>query len=262
MTTARSCRAFPVAALVAVALAVATLIALGAATPAQADTIHRSYVYQGAKYKIEADYNDDDDDGPRGWYLEAEYRGPVNKKKTSYTIPKSFKITYKGKKRTVHVKEIGDRAFYKCKKLTTFRSKNYRINEIGREAFYGCSKLKSLPKLTAIDYTDDDDDDYECEIGTKAFYGCKALKSVTVRLRSYELLVRGGAFENCTALSKVKLEGSDGDAHLSAKAFRNCGKLRAIEGLGKLESLGLRANSLKGTPLQGKVTGFNRNPYI
>lgn len=303
MTTARSCRAFPVAALVAVALAVATLIALGAATPAQADTIHRSYVYQGAKYKIEADYNDDDDDGPRGWYLEAEYRGPVNKKKTSYTIPKSFKITYKGKKRTVHVKEIGDRAFYKltkvkkvtckanidsigdkafygcknlkifnapkaaitsvgdrafykCKKLTTFRSKNYRINEIGREAFYRCSKL------TAIDYTDDDDDDYECEIGTKAFYGCKALKSVTVRLRSYELLVRGGAFENCTALSKVKLEGSDGDVHLSAKAFRNCGKLRAIEGLGKLESLGLRANSLKGTPLYGKVTGFNRNPYI
>ena len=309
MTTARSCRAFPVAALVAVALAVATLIALGAATPAQADTIHRSYVYQGAKYKIEADYNDDDDDGPRGWYLEAEYRGPVNKKKTSYTIPKSFKITYKGKKRTVHVKEIGDRAFYKltkvkkvtckanidsigdkafygcknlkifnapkaaitsvgdrafykCKKLTTFRSKNYRINEIGREAFYGCSKLKSLPKLTAIDYTDDDDDDYECEIDTKAFYGCKALKSVTVRLRSYELLVRGGAFENCTALSKVKLEGSDGDVHLSAKAFHNCGKLKTIEGLGKLESLGLRANSLKGTPLYGKVTGFNRNPYI
>lgn len=176
MTTARSCRAFPVAALVAVALAVATLIALGAATPAQADTIHRSYVYQGAKYKIEVDYNDDDDDGPRGWYLEAEYLGPVNKKKTSYTIPKSFKITYKGKKRTVHVKEIGDRAFYK--------------------------------------------------------------------------------------LTKVKLEGSDGDVHLSAKAFHNCGKLKTIEGLGKLESLGLRANSLKGTPLYGKVTGFNRNPYI
>ncbi len=85
---------------------------------------------------------------------------------------------------------------------------------------------------------------------------------MTVRLRSYELLVRGGAFENCTALSKVKLEGSDGDVHLSAKAFHNCGKLRAIEGLGKLESLGLRANSLEGTPLQGKVTGFNRNPYI
>lgn len=299
MTTARSCRAFPVAALVALALAVATLIALGAATPAQADTIHRSYVYQGAKYKIEADYNDDDDDGPRGWYLEAEYRGPVNKKKTSYTIPKSFKITYKGKKRTVHVKEIGDRAFYKlakvkkvtckanidsigdkafygcknlkifnapkaaitsvgdrafykCKKLTTFRSKNYRLNEIGREAFYRCSKLKSLPKLTAIDYTDDDDDDYECEIGTKAFYGCKALKSVTVRLRSYELLVRGGAFENCTALSKVKLEGSDGDVHLSAKAFRNCGKLRVIEGLGKLESLGLRANSLSARPFRAR----------
>lgn len=85
---------------------------------------------------------------------------------------------------------------------------------------------------------------------------------MTVRLRSYELLVRGGAFENCTALSKVKLEGSDGDVHLSAKAFHNCGKLKTIEGLGKLESLGLRANSLKGTPLQGKVTGFNRNPYI
>lgn len=172
----REARHGAVVALLALALAAAALIALGAATPAHADAIHRSYVYQGAKYKIEADYNDDDDDGPRGWYLEAEYRGPVNKKKTSYTIPKSFKITYKGKKRTVHVKEIGDKAFYK--------------------------------------------------------------------------------------LTKVKLEGSDGDVHLSANAFRNCGKLKAIEGLGKLESLNLRANSLEGTPLSGKVTGFNRNPFI
>lgn len=148
MTTARSCRAFPVAALVALALAVATLIALGAATPAQADTIHRSYVYQGAKYKIEADYNDDDDDGPRGWYLEAEYRGPVNKKKTSYTIPKSFKITYKGKKRTVHVKEIGDRAFYKLTKVKKVTCKA-NIDSVGDKAFYGCktSRSSTPPRL-------------------------------------------------------------------------------------------------------------------
>ena len=90
----------------------------------------------------------------------------------------------------------------------------------------------------------------------------QALKSVTVRVRSYELLVRGGAFENCTSLQKVKLEGADGDVHLSAKAFRNCGKLKAVEGIGRLESLSLRANTLAGTPLYGKVSGFNRNPFI
>ena len=72
----------------------------------------------------------------------------MNKKKTSYTIPKSFKITYKGKKRTVHVKEIGDRAFYKLTKVKKVTCKA-NIDSIGDKAFYGCktSRSSTPPRL-------------------------------------------------------------------------------------------------------------------
>lgn len=297
-SVSRSSRLGSLALAGAFAVAAAVVLALVAAAPAFADqTMYRTI--NGAEYKITADYNDDRDDGPLGWHLEADYRGPVSKNKTTYTIPKTVKVAFQGKTRTVRVTEIdsyafyklkkvkkvvckaaiteiGDKAFYGCKKLTTFKSnapitsigdrafegcknlktfksKASRIHDVGYKAFFNCTKLASVPKLTAVEYGEDDADDYQCEIGSKAFANCKSLKGVTVQLKSYRLTVGTAAFENCTKLAHVKLEGSYGDVRIDSRAFKGCTALTRVTGLNKLDLLHANHTAFVGTPLDGKV---------
>lgn len=293
--SAKWVRLLPAAVIAALA---AFLLVLVSAAPAHADQIFYKTI-GGAKYKISADYNEDRDDGPLGWQLEADYRGPVNKKKSSYTIPKTVKVSFRGKTRNVPVTEIDDKAFYKlvrlkkvtckasiesigdkafygcknlvkftskapitsigdkafygCKKLTSVTAKPYRLREVGPWAFYNCVKLTSVPKLTAIEYGDDDEDDFTCDIKARAFCNCKSLKSVTVRLRSHRLNIGEGAFEKCARLEGVALEGSEGDVVVKARAFAGCQRFGKIAGYERLDYFRAKDSSFQGTPLYGKV---------
>lgn len=284
----------------AAAVLAAILLVLLSSVPAHADQVLYKTI-GGAKYKISADYNDDRSDGPLGWQLEADYQGPVNKKKSSYTVPKTVKVHFRGKTRNVPVTEIDDRAFYKlarvkrvtckaaidsigdkafygcknlekfsskapiasigdkafynCKKLKSVTAKPYCLREVDACAFYNCAKLTTFPKMCAIDYDDDDENDYECEIKTRAFYNCKSLKGVTVRLRSHRLCIGEGAFENCSGLKRMVLEGSEGDVVVKGRAFRNCKNLGEIDGCKRLGSFRAKDSSFRGTPYRGRGRG-------
>ena len=144
---------------------------------------------------------------------EVEYKGPVNKKAKTVSIPATVKIygvtykvtkiadnAFKGNKKVTkitvgsNIKTIGKNAFYKCTKLKTVKiGKN--VTTIGSNAFKGCISLTSVTlsgKTT--------------KIGTNAFNGCKKLK--TIKITSKKLTsktVAKNAFKGLTKATTIKV---------------------------------------------------------
>ena len=92
------------------------------------------------------------------------YAGPVNKKKTKYSVPY---MIFKGDA-TYRVTEIAPKAFKNCKNVKKITISS-TIEKIGNNAFEGCGKLTSVILPGQVK-----------EIGTKAFYNCKKLSKFTV----------------------------------------------------------------------------------
>lgn len=204
------------------------------------------------------------------------YCGPVNKKKTSYTVPKTVKFKYKGKSytgkvngieneafkgcnkaKTITIKAnvgyIGTRAFYKCKNLQRVKAKDYTIVGIGDSAFEGCKKLTSIPKLKA--------GDGYLNIGKKAFKDCVKLKGITIKMTASKysagsITISERAFENCKALKKISLskptKSESPTLEIYKNAFKGCKKLTAITNY-KYYSIGGDGANMAGTPLAGKL---------
>lgn len=125
------------------------------------------------------------------------------------TIPKS-------------ILDIGDEAFFGCKKLesvevastgqgiTTDPANEYMI---GKNAFFGCSVLKSVELPEGI-----------TRIGPAAFYGNESLSTITIP-NSVKLIERS-AFYECGQLSSVKLPSEL--TSIGSSAFSKCAALTDI----------------------------------
>lgn len=204
------------------------------------------------------------------------YCGPVNKNKTSYTVPKTVKFKYKGKSytgkvfgieneafkgcnkaRTITIKPnvgfIGIRTFYKCKNLQKVKAKDYTISGIGASAFEGCKKLTSIPKMAA--------DDGFMMLDKRAFKDCVKLKEITIKMKASKygdgsIMIFERAFENCKALKKVALSKPAGSGtpslEIGKNAFKGCKKLTAITNFKRYTVQGEGAD-MAGTPLAGKL---------
>ena len=138
-----------------------------------------------------------------------------------YKGENKFYYTYKD--------EIGDYAFYACRKLTSLTLPSNLtkigenafkdcsgltsinlpagITEIDRNTFWGCSGLTSLTLPAGI-----------TEIGGSAFYGCSGLTSLTLPAGITD--INYNAFENCTGLTSVTLPSSLN--WIGYDAFKGC----------------------------------------
>lgn len=281
-TVSRAPRFGRLACIALIAAVAAAVLALCASAPAFADqTLYRTI--DGAKYKITADYNDDRDDGPLGWHFEADYRGPVNKNKTTYTIPKAVKVHIQGKTRTVRVTEIdsrafyklkkvkkvvckaavtdiGDKAFYGCKKLTTFESKA-PVATIGDRAFEGCKNLKTFKAKNNRIH----------EVGYKAFYNCAKLASVPKLTAiehgeddadDYQCEIGSKAFANCKSLKAVTVQLKSYQLRVGTAAFENCTKLAKVKLDGSYGDVRIDSRAFRNCKALTQVTGLNKLDYL
>ncbi len=155
------------------------------------------------------------------------YKRPLDKTKTSITIPATIRINgmtckvtgiaanaFKNNKKLKSIKIgsnvtlIDSKAFYKCTSLTSVTIPN-NVRRIGTSAFEGCTKLKKVTlgkKLTTID--------------KKAFYKCTALTSLTFPSKVKTLGV--SAFEGCKKLKRMIFQGTRPRLKtVGANAFKN-----------------------------------------
>ncbi len=170
--------------------------------------------------------------------------------------------------------EIGESAFEKCEKLSSFRFPK-GLTKIGNRAFYQCSSLfnavipggvKKIPlrafagctKLTTVVLEEGTE-----IIGEEAFQLCKSLLSVKApqSLRRIEKnayfgcsmlvsvflpenfeFIGPSAFENCVLLGT--LTTGDGLTEISENAFRGCEKLPSLFLSNRLETIGEGAFAL------------------
>ena len=121
-----------------------------------------------------------------------------------YKGENKFYYTYKD--------EIGDYAFYACRKLTSLTLPS-NLTKIGENAFKDCSGLTSLNLPAGI-----------TEIGWFAFEGCSGLTSLNLpagitRISSY-------AFYGCSGLTSLNLPA--GITRIGQYAFYNCSGLTSL----------------------------------
>ena len=152
--------------------------------------------------------------------------------------------TYNGKP----VVEIGDRAFYKCKGLTSVHIGD-AVTTIGYAAFYNCKGLTSVHignGVTTIgDYafidctglTSVHIGDGVTTIGDLAFDGCTGLTSVTIP--DAVTTIGDYAFYNCSGLTSVHI--GDGVTTIGYLAFAWCSGLTSITIPDAVTTIGDRA---------------------
>ncbi len=177
--------------------------------------------------------------------VEVAYTAPVNKKKTTVTIPatvtladgttaevtsiddKAFKNNKKIKKVTIgkNVEEIGKEAFSGATKLTTV-TLGSKVKKIGNKAFYKATALKkvTVPAKTTT-------------IGSSAFYGCKKLTTATIGKNVKT--IGGNAFAKCTALKKVTVPAKT--TAIGSSAFSGCTKMTTATIGTNVKSIGSKA---------------------
>ena len=110
------------------------------------------------------------------------------------------------------VEKICEKAFKKCKKLTTVDVQSGVVS-IGAEAFYECNKLTSilLPQTLT-------------EIDKLAFAYCNALTEVAIPKGVTK--IKWGIFSWCKKLISVTIP--EGVTEIEYEAFRGCEKLQAV----------------------------------
>ena len=149
--------------------------------------------------------------------------------------------TYKNGKGIIKFKgdvtTIGEKAFYKCKSLTSVTIPN-SVTTIGDHAFWNCSSLTSITipnSVTTIGVSA-----FECcrslssvtipnsvtRIGSYAFCGCDNLTSVTIP--DSVTTIGRWAFGRCESLTSITIPNSV--TTIGDGAFCNCGSLKEFKG--------------------------------
>ena len=138
-----------------------------------------------------------------------------------------------GLSNNIHVKTIGDRAFFSCKKLSSIQNFINDAESIDYAAFSGCDSLTEVKLNNSLQ-----------KLGSRAFALCENLRSVeftnTITDCGYELfsrcpkleaavipegtkVIRNASYEYNTLLSEVTIP--DSVETIEDYAFRNCPKL-------------------------------------
>ncbi len=119
-----------------------------------------------------------------------------------------------------NMKDIGEKAFYKCTALTKITTPS-KVTKIGKEAFGNCKKLKSVTigkNVTDIEAKAF----YKCtaltkitipskitKIGKQAFGGCKKLKSITIKTKKLtSKKIGSNAFKGIYSKATIKVPKS------------------------------------------------------
>lgn len=221
-------RAVAVALVTAVALLVSAVALTVLPEQAMASVEYTTYVTYGEEVVGGAKYEiccaEDEWEEHKYWY--ASYNGPVNKRKSTYTIPKSVKVKIDGRTRKIPVKKIGRMAFKGCKRVKTVNCKA-SVEVIEGRAFYKCTKLKTFKSNAPI-----------AHIEKQAFAGCVNL--TTFRSRADRLhSIEESAFNRCVKLKSIprlaiasKAHAAfcfhQGEINVEKRAFRDCKKLKKI----------------------------------
>lgn len=262
LETERSCYLRRMLVLIAVT-AISFAVVLTFPMTAQAETVYCHFTSTGAERVGGAMYEvitatDEWDEKP---YRYAVYVGPVGKRKTSYTIPKTINVKVDGKRRKVPVKVIGRKAFKGCTKVRTVNCEA-AIEVIEGRAFYGCAKLKTFKSNAPVAHVEKQAfagcknlTAFKCKtdrlhtIGDAAFLGCSKLKSVP-RLAAvgrasavfcthvnwkYSIDVGTFAFKGCKSIKSVSFNLGGGSKKMGSRyvniresAFRGCARLSKI----------------------------------
>lgn len=193
----------------------------------------KSVIYNGYKYRVEIDKdpvtgNPYKEQG--AWFL-----GPINKKKSHYTVPNKMKFKYGGqtlkgqvvnvnknsfkgctKAKTITFKwgggEIASKLFADCKNLRIFKS-SVPLYKIGKSAFSKCKKLQTFKTSKGIK-----------EIGSKAFCNCKNLRTFVANGVINEIGPQ--AFSGCTKLKAFNVKKNV--RSVSKMAFYKCARLKTF----------------------------------
>ena len=138
------------------------------------------------------------------------FKGCSNLKEVTFngeTVPAIFsqwdleKVTIGDK-----VRNIANRAFYKCTSLKTLALSN-QVETIGKEAFYQCSQLETLTLPSQL-----------TDLGEAAFANCSSLTDLT--MSGNQATIGTQAFYNCYSLSNVTMTGHI--KYMDRLAFGNC----------------------------------------
>ena len=158
-------------------------------------------IIDGIAYKLYLEYhtasvvsNVDDNDNPL-------YSGDI-------TIPAS--ITYKGE--AYSVASIDNKAFYKCKNLTSVNMPSSIIS-IGMYAFDSCEKLTSINIPSNV-----------ISIGMAAFWRCESLTSITIP--EGVTTIGKYTFADCDNLNTVSIPSSV--TNINDQAFMGCYNLTSV----------------------------------
>ena len=137
------------------------------------------------------------------------------------------------------IRELGDRTFEDCIKLSTFPE---HVTSFGENCFRNCraltsvvlnKEIKNLPDgmfdgcihLSRIDYQNDS----SLEIGKRCFRNCKSLDSIP----SFVVDYNERAFENCTGLTKIDITSDT----IPFACFRGCSNIHEITNQDQIASL-------------------------
>ncbi len=136
------------------------------------------------------------------------------------------------------LKEIGERAFYRCSNLTEVIYSGNSIEIIGNEAFSYCNKLKSFRRENEPSGTIHIPESVKT-LGSNVFNMCSSIEKVIINAGIDNISI--GTFSRCVQLCEVALP--EGVKEIGNSAFSNCIKLNVINFPSALEKVGERAFS-------------------
>ncbi len=126
----------------------------------------------------------------------------------SVDIPESVEINNK----QYTIAQIGDKAFYKCNRLTNITIPK-TVNQIGIDAFMYCYNLATITMPEGIK-----------TIEKYAFYDCAKLTEISIP--KSVTTIGEGAFQGCSSLTKIEIP--EGVTNINDFTFSGCTKLTDI----------------------------------
>lgn len=137
-----------------------------------------------------------------------------------------------------NIKELGNRVFEDCHKLSTFPE---NVDKFGENCFKNCKNISSVSLNRNVEFLPDGLFDgcthlskiksiKKLNIGKRCFRNCKSL----TKIPSFVNCFNERAFENCTGITKIKIIGTE----IPFACFRGCKNLISVLNQEDIYSMG------------------------